>query len=472
MIDFNLVFSLFYGDYMLYKNATLPEDIRRFEYSGHFNAAIQRIKFLLSKKIPQDMRNRLEYEIVRINRLKKDYSIPEEEAIKKLREEFPDVPTEKFYDWINKGFLDFIIIDGKRYFYKRFFWNLLFMCDEKPCVDKRNEKSKEREKVRQNLVEHIEQITSSGLEGYILPRTVRVEMILTVKDEEIPNGETIRCWLPFPRVDDQQPHVRLIDCYPKKYVLAPEDHPQRTIYFEQKKREDKEVSFWVKYEYEIRAFYRVINPNNIEPYDEESEVYIKYTSEQPPHIILSRYIKNLAEEIVGDEENPYMKAWKIYDWITENMTYTYVPEYSTFESISEYVSRNLRGDCGFHAILFIALCRASGIPARWQSGWYANPASEGPSPHDWTQFYVEPYGWLFADLSFGRYWRTRNKRIHEFYFVNIDSFRTIFNIDIMEQFYPPKKHLRSDPVDNQRGEVETDSGNIYYDKFVYKIKYC
>ena len=97
---------------------------------------------------------------------------------------------------------------------------------------------------------------------------------------------------------------------------------------------------------------------------------------------------------------------------------------------------------------------------------------KGPSPHDWAQFFVEPYGWLYADLSFGRYWRSRDPRIHEFYFGSIDSFRTVFNIDIMSQFEPPKKYLRSDPVDNQRGEMEWRGGNIYYDCFEYRIEYC
>ena len=51
------------------------------------------------------------------------------------------------------------------------------------------------------------------------------------------------------------------------------------------------------------------------------------------------------------------------------------------------------------ALLFITLCRMSGIPARWQSGLYATEFYTGC--HDWAQFYIEPYGWVFADPSFG-----------------------------------------------------------------------
>jgi len=296
-------------------------------------------------------------------------------------------------------------------------------------------------------------------------------MILRVLPNTLEPNEIVRCWLPFPIENEQQSDIKLLSASHSGYVIAPPRYPQRTIYFEANAKEDGSAEFWVEYEYTIRAFYRKINPGRIKPYNEEDELYRKYTSEQPPHIVFTRHLRQLAEEIVGDGQNPYEKARKIYRWVTENMTYTYVAEYSTYESIAEYVARNLRGDCGFHAILFITLLRIAGVPARWQSGWYANPAMKGPSPHDWAQFYVEPHGWLFADLSFGRYWRTRNRILYEFYFGNIDSFRTVFNLDMMGNFYPPKKYLRSDLVDNQRGEVETEDRNIYYDQMEYKLEY-
>ena len=451
----------------------LPEDVEKLERLGLFDAAKLKINELLKRDLPVDMRRRLEYELERIERLKKDYCVSEEEAFERLKKEFPKITMEKFQEWMNKGYLDFIIINGKRYFFERFVSNLLFVCNEKECLEKKKEREKDPETVksRETLKNHVLEILQSGREGYLFPRKVRARIKVTLKPGVIPDGEIVRCWLPFPRVGDQQTSVKLISCFPEKYVLAPEDHPQRTIYFEQKASKDKPIEFMVEFEYTVHAFYKRINPNEVRPYDEESEIYQKYTRDQPPHIIFTRYLKNLAYEIVGDEENPYLKALKIYDWLTKNLTYTYVAEYCTYESIPEFVARNLRGDCGFQALLFITLCRIVGVPSRWQSGWYANPAHKGPGPHDWAQFYIEPYGWLYADLSFGRRWRELDPRLHKFYFGNIDNFRTVFNSDIMVQFDPPKKYLRSDPVDNQRGELEWREGNIYYDKFKYEIIY-
>ena len=49
------------------------------------------------------------------------------------------------------------------------------------------------------------------------------------------------------------------------------------------------------------------------------------------------------------------------------------PEYSTIENIPEYVLDNHKGDCGQVSLLFITLCRISGIPAHFQSGFMMHP---------------------------------------------------------------------------------------------------
>lgn len=456
-----------------YLYVRLPEDIQKLEMLGFFESARRKINEMLKKDISLSLRKRLEYELERIERIFKDYNIPEQKALEEFKKTFPDLNEKKFYEWINKGYIDFICIEGKKFFFSRFIHNLLFLCKEEECKKKKEEMDKRSGRIasRKALVDHITEILNSGKQGYIFPRTVRAKIKVSLKPGTVPEGEIVRCWLPFPQVNELQQSVKLISCYPKNYTLAPENYPQRTIYFEQKVKSSEPLEFMVEFEYTVHAFHKKVNPNEVKPYDEESEIYQKYTREQLPHIPFTRFLKNLAREIVGDEENPYLKAKKIYDWLTKNLTYTYVAEYSTYECIPEFVARNLRGDCGFQALLFITLCRIVGVPSRWQSGWYANPASKAPGPHDWAQFYIEPYGWLYADLSFGRRWRELDPRIHEFYFGNIDSFRTVFNSDIMSEFEPAKKFIRSDPVDNQRGELEFKNGNIYYDKFEYEISY-
>ena len=116
--------------------------------------------------------------------------------------------------------------------------------------------------------------------------------------------------------------------------------------------------------------------------------------EQAPHIVFTPYLRELRDELAGDETNPIILARRFYDFVTTKVMYSFMREYFTIECIPEYCAINLKGDCGVQALLFITLCRMSGIPARWQSGLYATEYYTGC--HDWAQFYVAPYGWVFC----------------------------------------------------------------------------
>ncbi|MCD6445224.1 transglutaminase domain-containing protein [Candidatus Bathyarchaeota archaeon] len=451
--------------------AGLPENVQRLEENGNFKAAALLINKILkenNERLPEILKRRLEWEIERIERVKKDYTLTLKDAFNSLKDNIPTFKREVFERWIKEGFIEYRLIEGEKRVFKNFLPNLLRDCKEaKDMVKRKDEKS---EKASKLLNEHLDKLIKGAVtltNRYVEPVKNRILMTLKLKPKVVPQGETVRVWLPFPREDPLQPKVTLISANPKNYVLAPKDTLQRTIYFENEVANEDELEFKVEYEYVVNASFQRINPDEVEKDYSERELYEKYTSEQLPHIAFTPYLRSLAEEIVKGETNPYFKAWKIYKWITTHVRYALVPEYSTLDCISEYAARNLRGDCGVQALLFITLCRINGVPARWQSGWYLNPISAGP--HDWTQFYVEPYGWLYADPSFGGH-RKDIEKYHRFYFGNVDHFRLIANNDISSDFHPPKKHYRSDNVDNQRGEVEWAGGNLYYDKWTYELK--
>ena len=188
---------------------------------------------------------------------------------------------------------------------------------------------------------------------------------------------------------------------------------------------------------------------------------------RPPHVVLSPEIIKLSKELTAGETDPLRKAFKIWSWIDENIKWAAEIEYSTITNIVEKVYSCKRGDCGTQALLFVSLCRASGVPARWQSGWVTRPREW--NMHDWAEFYTPQYGWLPADPSVGRR-KSDEPEIRDYLFGHLDSYRMIANTDCEQPFDPPMKHLRSDPVDNQRGELEWEGGNLYYDEWDYDIQ--
>lgn len=257
------------------------------------------------------------------------------------------------------------------------------------------------------------------------------------------------------------------------YYLAPEDAKQRTILFVEDIKENH--PFEVTFAYTATAVYHDLwsaeaveknraameaaskgqdvqcpekVPGTILPPPTEKDV-----SEHLPEAVFSPFMKALAAEITEGYSTPLEKARAVYDYITKNVLYAYVRSYIGIESPGEYCAKNLKGDCGLQALMFITLCRIAGIPARWQSG--NNTRGDNAGAHDWAYFYIEPFGWLGCDPSYGggAYGMGDEiKRRH--YFGNLDPFRLPSNSAFERNFDPPMTYVRQDPTDNQSGEAE------------------
>ncbi|QTA37759.1 transglutaminase domain-containing protein [Thermosipho ferrireducens] len=441
---------------MEFLTVNLPENILREESSGNFGKALRLIDKMLKKNLPELLKNRLLFEKERINRLLIDYPHTLEDAIKIARDKIRGFTEVDFERLLYEGELDYIYVDGQLRFEKRFAENIGFALENyrKQVVVK-----KEVEQSRRLLNNRLKALLKGGK-----PKQYKVRARINVfPDYNEISGKTIKVWLPIPKDGFQISNAKVISTSHKNYKISPETSPQKTIYFEDKLKSRKE--FYVEFEYEIREWINKVESEKVK--EDIPESVEKYLVEKPPHIVFTPYLKHLTGEIIKNEKNPYVKAKLIYDWITLNVSYSYVRPYATYETIPEFVATNLKGDCGFQALLFITMCRIAGIPARWQSGWFINKYLA--SPHDWALFYINPYGWLPADLSFGGA-RKQYAKMRNFYFGNLDGFRMVANVELMEPFYPEKKFWRSDPYDNQVGEIETEYENIYYDKFSYSIK--
>lgn len=286
---------------------------------------------------------------------------------------------------------------------------------------------------------------------------IRVRASVKLKDEQFTPGMFMRAHLPIPAACPQQSDIRIEKVFPENGILAPEDAPQRTVCWEETMEENHE--FVVEYSYLHTARYHdAYNGKGVK------SSFSGNTQEKAPHIMFTPYIRALCAELTNGIEDPLMKARAFYDFITLNMQYTYVPDYFVMDNIAETCAREYNGDCGVFALLFVTLCRCAGIPAQWQSGLTAEPDYIGC--HDWAMFYVEPYGWLFADPSYGISAKRQGAEMRrQFYFGNLDPFRMVANREFQENFTIPKEHWRSDPYDNQSGEMETTERGFTSDEY-------
>ena len=161
---------------------------------------------------------------------------------------------------------------------------------------------------------------------------------------------------------------------------------------------------------------------------------------------------------------PLVKAKCFYDFITKKVRYSFMPSYFCLDRMAERCAMDRVGDCGIQALLFLSLCEAVGIPARWESGLKTEPKFIGA--HDWVRFYSPSFGWRAADLSYGgSAWKRGDELLHRFYFGNVDPWRMTANARILGETGFPEPEFRADPYDNQVGEMALDGRGLRYEEF-------
>lgn len=424
----------------------MPIEINCYKYAGDFEGEISAIDSLLSKgRLTPKMVARLNLEKYIASVMKDNYKTDFDTIYNRLKEDFPNLTKELLEKFIDEGHGDFIVKKGKRMFENAAYTNL-----KRIKGDVLRKMANPDYYDRTNFELRNENRNIMHEKGYrAFKYVIRQWLQPKISDEYA--GKIIRVHLPFPNVCQTQSEIKLLNSTEDPYISRSE---QRTVFFE--KPYVPGEKFFIEYTYVNKAIYKDISPL-------EAKIGNPgfYLDEQYPHVRFTPYIKDLAKELKGNEDNPLMLARKAYEWVTHNVGYSYTRPYFCLENISEFAAINRRGDCGVMTTLFITLCRAMGVPAKWESGLYTTPDEIGW--HDWAMFYVEPYGWLYADLSMGEAAvRYGEKNLYNHYFGNLDPFRTVFNNDFQKQFEPPKSFIRCDPYDNQMGEAELEDAGLLF----------
>ncbi len=400
-----------------------------------------------------------------------DFRLSESQVKEYIRKYIPDVTDSMMRQWEESKALECMVIDGERRYFRQAGPNL-FRVDS-ACynikVGCEGVSLSESERVnREHLPEVMTAVKKEG-KAIVAPQRMRVTYTLTVDSNAVPHGETVRCWLPFPRRDQRrQTGVKLIRASEYAYEIAPDSCKHSTLYMEKKARVGYPTVFSETFEYTSSAEWHSLKPECILPYDTSSALYKEYTSERETHIRFTPRIRQLAANLTAGESNPLLKAQRIFRWVNDKFPWASAREYSTIENIPEYVLENRRGDCGQVSLLFITLCRCAGIPAHFQSGFMMHPGER--NLHDWAEIYFEGIGWAPVDQSFGIPSFARNLEEQMFFCGGIDSWRMIVNSDYSMPLVPEKKFPRSETVDFQRGEVEWEGGNLYFPHWNYRME--
>jgi hypothetical protein len=451
------------------------QSINRMIAEGDFARAQGAIGEMLKQDTSLTPAERLhwQFEIERMRRITLDFQKTEEDIKNFVGRYMPSYTGADYVRCETAHTLEAMTINGEKRYFNSAARNL-FRLDSR-ARDIWKEKHKD-DPVETGLASetgldgHIAGVMEAAVKSgkpYVKPVRFHITQSITVNGNEVPEGEVIRCWLPFPReIPGRQEQISIIATDPPVHLVADNDaFLQRTVYLERPSAGTAKTKFSVEYEYTANGVYVPVDPARVTAPAITPDL-APFVREEPPHMVFTPELKKLSQEIVSGESNPLLIARKLFAWVDTNITWASAREYSTVPNISMYAFENHHGDCGMQTLLFMTLCRLNGIPVRWQSGWEFRPP--GDSMHDWGMIYFAPYGWVPMDVTYGL--RGSNDQAMKFFYVNgMDSYRLIFNDAITQPFYPAKMFSRSETVDSQRGEVEWRGGNLYFDKWEWEL---
>ena len=292
-------------------------------------------------------------------------------------------------------------------------------------------------------------LAASGL-IYRNPRVYNVDYSfeLVPDPNKIDRAKDLKLWIPIPREWDSQKAVKIISVQPPPHAEYEEpEHGNRMLFWDFGKGPEKpSYKVDIKFRLESYEVHAEVDPEHIEPYDKTSKEYALYT--RSTHTIsVTPKIKELAQIAVGDEKNPYLQARRIFRFVIKKMRYK-IHRHERGVGTEVLLNNPVRsedtgevyyeGACGQSSALFIALCRAVGIPARTVAGfigWRPWTKEEDlklfelieleTSPdglaaaqhyialglHQWPEFYVPNYGWIPADTQIGRFGHLVNTKL-------------------------------------------------------------
>ncbi|MBR2779854.1 MAG: transglutaminase domain-containing protein [Eubacteriaceae bacterium] len=428
------------NELIYYLRCSVPSDIYAYYLSGDFDGMRRLCSTRLRMEgVPEETKKGILMVMHLAEVAREEFRLTEDDVLTSLRESVPDYSEKDLDGIIGSGYLHWRFVDGRKMFFSRAAASILKGLPSERAKAQASSAETPRDTARAIMQE----------KGFMRVRN-RIISRISLTGEASAAGKQITVHLPLPRENEYQTDIVIERISPQGGIVSPAGSLTRTVCW---KDSPAENTCWsVEYSYTCtQHFTDTTVPSSGMRGEEDPSAFL---GEQEPQIVFSPLVRMTVKRLTEDIDDPMERARAVYDYITLNMKYSYMPPYILMPDIVDECLRSMRGDCGVFALTMITLLRCAGIPARWQSGLAAGPESAGC--HDWLLFYTPSHGWLPADPSYGTgSVRDGCEERRRFYFGNLDPWRMIANDNFMGDFDIPKKFFSIDPYDNQLGEIES-----------------
>ncbi len=230
------------------------------------------------------------------------------------------------------------------------------------------------------------------------PREVEFQYLVHIKG--IPeDARNVRVWFPVVQ------NTPLQDV--RRFEINPEEGPRMTsddrfgnemIYLDTATPETKDLQIFARYQVKRSAF--VNRPDNPYARNEKGREDLKRFLLPDRLVPVNAETRQLASLVTGGKTTSWDKARAIYDYVIEHTEFSRkVPGWG-YGNAERIILLKTGDSTDFHS-LFIALCRSSGIPAKFIIG-VDLPTREREfisSYYAWAEFHDETLGWVPVDIA-------------------------------------------------------------------------
>jgi len=262
-------------------------------------------------------------------------------------------------------------------------------------------------------------------------RTAEITMTFDLKTPE--DAKEVRLWVPYPVSDKNQEvfDVRL-NGNPLYWGIYTESRYGNHILYTEWRSPAKERKLTLTFKVKRKE---VITKDFPQKEGTLSRDEFKDYLGPAKNLPLDGKVKEYALKITKDKRTILEKARAIYDWIVDNMYRDPNVKGCGFGEV-ERLLETKGGKCADIHSVFVALARASGIPAREVFGIRIPKGKEGDmtkAQHCWAEFYLPGYGWVVVDPADVRkaileqkITLEQAKPLREYFFGAVDESRIAF----------------------------------------------
>jgi hypothetical protein len=247
-----------------------------------------------------------------------------------------------------------------------------------------------------------------GNKNYKDRRSYTVTYSVDIRVTEATKPNTLYLWVPRPVSSSSQRNINLVSRTAEPFV---ENFRSVSLYKLDNLGSGTYHSINFTYSAEVYSVETNVKPSSIK--QEATPLTERYTQKTALIPCDNQKIKSAVVSIIGREQNTYLKARAIYDWLLANFQ-IYSSSSVDTNIISAFEDKS--ADQYSAAMLFVTMARAAGVPCIPVAGVLVD-AGGRTTRHYWAEFWINGFGWIPVDPAMGS----------DYYFGNMDNQHIAFS---------------------------------------------